>query len=124
MKPLTLLMIGDTVSSCQQVVNLLRANGYQAEWMVEQDGVVDISDGHEVDIYFLDLLSAGRTAYEIAGKIRKLNSRSCILMGIDESVKGARLNAFASGADNFIYSPYHSAELLACINSLSRWIKD
>jgi DNA-binding response OmpR family regulator len=124
MKPLTLLMIGDSVTSCQQVVNLLRSNGYQAEWMVEQDGVVDISDEHEFDIYFLDLISAARTSCEIAGKIRELNSRSCILIGIDESVSGARLNAFAAGADNFIYSPYHSAELLACLNSLSRWIKD
>lgn len=117
-------MIGDTVASCQQVVDLLRANGYQAEWMVAQDGVFNISDAHEVDFYFLDLISSGRTAYEIAGKIRELNSRSCILMGIDESVTGARLNAFASGADNFINSPYHPAELLACLNSLSRRIKD
>lgn len=123
MKPLRLLMIGDTVASCQQVVNLLRANGYQADWMVEQDGIVEIRDRYEVDIYFLDLISTGRKACEIAGKIRELNPKSCILMGIDESVTGARLNAFAAGADNFICSPYQSAELLACLNSLSRWIK-
>lgn len=123
MKPLNLLMIGDKEASCREAVNLFIENGYQAHWIVKRGGSVCISDKDGVDICFLDLTSSGSAAYEIARKIRATSPTVCILMAIDASVTGARLNAFTAGADILIYSPYHSAELLACIDRLSRWVK-
>ncbi len=119
---ISILMVGEAEAFCRTVVNLLDANGYRADWILARDEVADIGDQSEVDVCFLDLISCGDAAYKIAEKIRKNRPRICILMGIDESDRDARLKAFAAGADNFICAPYDLAEVLACVKSLGRWV--
>jgi DNA-binding response OmpR family regulator len=77
---------------------------------------------NQVDLVLLDVKMPGMSGFEVLTKLRadKKSERIPVVMITAHNEHEARVNAFASGCDDFINKPFDQYELLARVKSLLR----
>ncbi len=93
---------------------------------IECDGVYDGSlfmkqfNSKEYDLVVLDINVPGINGLQVCEKIREKNKKIPILMLTAFGDIEDKLEAFKTGADDYLVKPFHFEELFARVNSLFR----
>ncbi len=97
-----IFILEDDESIRQELISLLRANGYEPV------------DAPPCDLALLDVNLPGENGFEVCRRLRQQTDVPVIFLTARETAEDELL-AFGVGADDFIRKPYHSAVLLARI---------
>jgi DNA-binding response OmpR family regulator len=91
------------------IKKVLEEQGYEVYTADNGDAAWKLFNEMEFDICLLDILMPGLNGYELATKIREINTQLPIiyLSGMDDKVKGLKM-----GADDYIKKPVNYTELV------------
>lgn len=123
MRALDILMVGADPGNCQTRVTFLNARGHRARWVIGSEAMPGASAEDKPQVYFFDC-ALGPVEFDCVRKLRAADPRAGILVCLASLGAEAAVQAFEAGADNYLRRPYDSEELLACLDSLARWIPE
>ena len=98
----------------------LKKEGYVVETASDHDSAIDKLAVYSYDCVLLDIMLPGGSGLDILEYVRRLSKRTNVIIisakdSIDDKVRGLEL-----GADDYLAKPFHLAELVARMRSVSR----
>lgn len=114
------LIIEDDELLASTIKMLLEKNGFQTELVFDGEAGLEYALLNIYDLIILDVMIPKMKGYEVAQHIRSNHCGTPILMLTAKSQVEDRINGLNAGADYYLTKPFHSRELLACINALLR----
>lgn len=116
-----ILVVNDSPVRRDAEVALLLEYGHKVSSISAAIDINEISNAEFPHLFLINL--PGNEGYELSQIIRGRSLQVGVLLITAASNLNIRARAFASGADNYLVSPYSSDELLAMIQSLSRRLR-
>jgi len=115
-----LLLIEDDTQLTDALQPLLRDAGYAVE--ISHDGIDGEFLGNELqpDLIVLDLGLPGRNGLEVLRSWRAAGNHTPVLVLTARDAWHERVDGLKAGADDYLGKPFHSAELLARLEAISR----
>ncbi len=115
-----LLLIEDDRQLSDALQPVLRSAGYAVE--IAHDGIDGEFLGNELqpDLIVLDLGLPGRNGLEVLRNWRSSGNRVPVLVLTARDAWHERVEGLRAGADDYLGKPFHSQELLARIEAISR----
>lgn len=98
----------------------LEKNGYAVEVFPSAEMMIDQIKYTLYDLIILDLVLPGISGQEFLSEMRKLRNNTPVLMLTVKSDLPTRINAFDSGADDYLTKPFNMEELQARVKALIR----
>ena len=119
-----ILVVEDEQILADSIVELLKANSYEAE--AAYDGVEGLEKARLsiYDLIVLDVMLPKINGFDVAATLRREHNGTPILMLTAKSDLDDRVRGLDSGADYYLTKPFESRELIACIHALTRRQKD
>lgn len=121
---LHILVVEDNDSLREATVDFLRAQGHQVTGVVCAEEVDDTPTRDVPDLYLVDVNLPGEDGFRLTERIRKSQPLAGIVLMTARGQLSDRIDGYSSGADNYLIKPVEQAELLVCVNSLARRLKD
>jgi DNA-binding response OmpR family regulator len=115
-----LLLVEDNVALADELMPLLRRNGYAVDWLVDgRDAAVQAND-NAYDIIVLDLGLPGRDGIDILQEWRTAQLATAVLVLTARDTWADRIDGLKAGADDYLTKPFHPEELLLRVQGLIR----
>lgn len=114
-----ILIIEDETSIRDELIILLRNNGYVTEAITSFEDIISQISAADPDLILLDIGLPGQDGYSICIEIRKSTDIPIIFVTSRNSSMN-ELKAFNLGGDDFISKPYDLSVLLARIQAILR----
>ena len=114
------LMIEDDELLADSVKMLLEKKGFQVDLAFDGETGMEYALMGIYDLLILDVMLPKKNGYEVAHGIRSRHYGIPILMLTARGQVEDRIDGLDAGADYYLTKPFHSKELLACINALLR----
>jgi DNA-binding response OmpR family regulator len=114
----TILYVEDEVFLGKIVKETLESRGYAVQ--METDGI-DVLDAYKKtkpDICVFDVMLPGKSGFEIAEEIRKLNQQVPILFLTAKTQSEDVIKGFSLGGNDYLRKPFSMEELIARIQNL------
>ncbi|MBN1697538.1 MAG: diguanylate cyclase [Spirochaetales bacterium] len=113
MERVNLLIVDDESEYLDQMVEILREEGYSIFTAPSGDGALAVMQKENIDIVLLDILMGGMTGYEVCKEIRKrYNTKPMQIVLITGLTEDHYLEqAIEVGGDDFIHKPITPIEL-------------
>lgn len=115
-----LLIIEDERGLSDAVSHILRGKG----WLVSQafDGKSGLEDAESglYDMIILDVMLPVMDGFTLLERLRDEGISTPVLMLTAKSDLESRIKGLDTGADYYLPKPFETAELIACINALTR----
>jgi two-component system OmpR family response regulator len=115
-----LLLIEDDIQLTDALQPMLRKAGYAVE--VAHDGIDGEFLGNELqaDLIILDLGLPGKSGLEILAHWRAAGNHTPVLILTARDAWHERVQGLKAGADDYLGKPFHTQELLARLEAISR----
>lgn len=115
-----ILIVEDEASLQELMSKTLKKEGYVVETASDHDSAIDKLAVYSYDCVLLDIMLPGGSGLDILEYVRRLSKRTNVIIisakdSIDDKVRGLEL-----GADDYLAKPFHLAELVARMRSVSR----
>lgn len=115
-----ILIIEDEYSLQELMAKALKQEGYVAESAMDFAAAMEKLGTYSYDCVLLDINLPGGSGLDLLERMKKDGNRSDVIIisardSIDDKVRGLEL-----GADDYLAKPFHIAELIARIRSVSR----
>ena len=115
-----ILIIEDECSLQELMAKALKQEGYVAESAMDFAAAMEKLGTYSYDCVLLDINLPGGSGLDLLERMKKDGNRSDVIIisardSIDDKVRGLEL-----GADDYLAKPFHIAELIARIRSVSR----
>ena len=120
---LHIMLVEDNDSLREATLDFLVQYGHQVTGVVCAEDVDDTPTRDLPDLYLIDINLPGENGFSLATRIRKSQPKAGIVMLTARSQLNDRLTGWDCGADNYLIKPVEQAELLSCVNSLGRRLK-
>ena len=120
---LQIMVVEDNDSLREATVDFLIQQGHQVTGVVCAEDVDDTPTRDLPDLYLIDVNLPGEDGFSLSSRIRKSQPKTGIVMLTARSQLSDRLTGWDCGADNYLIKPVEKSELLACVNSLGRRLK-
>lgn len=121
---LHILVIEDNDGLRQATVDFLLRCGHQAVGVTSAEDVDDTPTRDVPDLYLIDVNLPGEDGFSLTERIRKSQPMAGIVLMTARGQLHDRLAGYSSGADQYLIKPVEKEELLACIDSLARRLKN
>lgn len=115
-----ILIIEDERLLAESIKDLLKSKGFEVEAVYDGISGQEYAELGIYDLIILDVMLPGMNGYQLAKRIRNMRCGTPILMLTAKSSLEDRIEGLNAGADYYLTKPFHSPELLACINALLR----
>ena len=115
-----LLLVEDDKMIGEVVLDLLRAEGYAADWVKDGTMADTAVQSQNYDLVLLDLGLPGKDGLEVLKSLRVRKNRVPVLIATARDTIEQRIAGLDAGADDYVLKPYDSEELLARIRALLR----
>ena len=115
-----LLLVEDDKMIGEVVLDLLRAEGYAADWVKDGTMADTALQSQNYDLVLLDLGLPGKDGLEVLKSLRVRKNRVPVLIATARDTIEQRIAGLDAGADDYVLKPYDSEELLARIRALLR----
>ena len=115
-----LLLVEDDKMIGEVVLDLLRAEGYAADWVKDGTMADTALQSQNYDLVLLDLGLPGKDGLEVLKSLRVRKNRVPVLIATARDTIEQRIAGLDAGADDYVLKPYDSDELLARIRALLR----
>ncbi|MFC3679372.1 response regulator transcription factor [Bacterioplanoides pacificum] len=115
-----LLLIEDDPQLQNALLPLLRKAGYAVESATNGIDGEFLGDELQPDLIILDLGLPGRPGLEVLANWRTRGNDTPVLVLTARDAWHERVDGLKAGADDYLGKPFHSAELLARLEAISR----
>ena len=115
-----LLLIEDDPQLQNALLPLLRKAGYAVECATNGIDGEFLGDELQPDLIILDLGLPGRPGLEVLANWRTRGNDTPVLVLTARDAWHERVDGLKAGADDYLGKPFHSAELLARLEAISR----
>lgn len=115
-----LLLIEDDPQLQNALLPLLRKAGYAVECATNGIDGEFLGDELQPDLIILDLGLPGRPGLEVLANWRTRGNNTPVLVLTARDAWHERVDGLKAGADDYLGKPFHSAELLARLEAISR----
>ena len=115
-----LLLVEDSVDLADQLMPLLRDNGYAVDWLADgRDALVRAHD-EPFDLAILDLGLPGMDGLEVLRRWRDEGLAMPVLILTARDSWAERVDGLRAGADDYLTKPFHPDELLLRVQAVLR----
>ena len=115
-----LLLVEDNVALADELLPLLRHEGYAVDWIVDgRDASLRAHDDN-YDLAILDLGLPGRSGIDVLGDWRRAGLPLAVLILTARDSFADRIAGLRAGADDYLPKPFHPDELLLRVRALLR----
>ncbi len=117
---LRVLLVEDNAVNRKVAVGILGKHGYKVETAASGEEALEILEGKEFDLVFMDVQMPGMDGFQTTGRIRAADSRVLrkdvrIVAMTAHAMKGDRELCIEAGMDDYIAKPVKAAELVAMV---------
>lgn len=117
------LVVDDEPNFAQNLGQVLATNGYQVRTVSEAQSALTSFDEWRPHLVFTDRYMPSMDGIELCKRIRAISKVPVVVMS-DDAVETDKVEAFDSGADDYVIRPYGTSELLARTRALLRRTAD
>ncbi|MCQ6261436.1 response regulator transcription factor [Alcanivorax sp. MM125-6] len=115
-----LLLVEDSVDLADQLMPMLRDNGYAVDWLADgRDALVRAHD-EPFDLAILDLGLPGLDGLEVLRRWRDEGLALPVLILTARDSWAERVDGLRAGADDYLTKPFHPDELLLRVQAVLR----
>ncbi|MAO61116.1 response regulator transcription factor [Alloalcanivorax profundimaris] len=115
-----LLLVEDSVDLADQLMPMLRDNGYAVDWLADgRDALVRAHD-EPFDLAILDLGLPGLDGLEVLRRWRDEGLAMPVLILTARDSWAERVDGLRAGADDYLTKPFHPDELLLRVQAVLR----
>lgn len=114
----TILYVEDEVFLGKIVKETLESRGYAVQMETDGNNVFDAFKKIQPDICIFDVMLPGKSGFEIAEQIRKVNSQVPILFLTAKAQNEDVVKGFSLGGNDYLRKPFSMEELIARIQNL------
>ncbi|MBF5056922.1 DNA-binding response regulator [Alcanivorax sp. 521-1] len=115
-----LLLVEDSVDLADQLMPMLRDNGYAVDWLADgRDALVRAHD-EPFDLAILDLGLPGLDGLEVLRRWRHEGLAMPVLILTARDSWAERVDGLRAGADDYLTKPFHPDELLLRVQAVLR----
>jgi DNA-binding response OmpR family regulator len=114
----TILYVEDEVFLGKIVKETLESRGYAVQMETDGSDVLDAYKKTKPDICVFDVMLPGKSGFEIAEEIRKLNQQVPILFLTAKTQSEDVIKGFSLGGNDYLRKPFSMEELIARIQNL------
>lgn len=118
-----ILVVEDEAHLAQGLLFNLRAEGYDVILAGDGEQALAVLERERFDAVLLDVMLPGKSGFEVAAELRKLQNYVPLLMLTARGRPEDILQGFAAGADDYLPKPFDLSILLARLNGLLRRMK-
>lgn len=115
-----ILYVEDELFLARIVKESLESRGFTIHHVADGDEAFPAFQKTGFDICLLDVMLPGKSGFEIADQIRKVNARMPILFLTAKSQANDVIQGFDAGGNDYIKKPFSMEELIVRINNLLR----
>lgn len=115
-----LLLVEDDQMIGEQLLDLLRAEGYAVDWVRDGELADTALQAQEYDLLLLDLGLPRRDGMSVLRALRARKQRLPVLIATARDALAQRVEGLDAGADDYVLKPFELDELLARIRALLR----
>jgi len=115
-----ILIVEDERPMRTALADTLADQGYRPLTAADGDSGLERALEESPDLILLDVMMPGRSGYSVAAELRRLGSRTPILMLTAKGQIEDRVDGLDSGADDYLVKPFATRELLARVRALLR----
>lgn len=115
-----LLLIEDDPEIREPLVASLRRSGFVVDAAVDGDEGLFLARNYAYDLLIVDWNLPGLQGIDVLKQLRKSGHQSRILMLTAHTDVGDKVDAFTSGADDYLCKPFDTAELMVRLHALLR----
>jgi len=116
----TVLLVEHDKQLGQQLHDALRKKRYQVSWERAADVALDRFDANDFDICVVNDVLPGMSGLDFGKKLRQIDYSTPILFMSASDNDRDKIEAFCSGADDYIVKPFSPTELLLRVYALLR----
>jgi len=113
-----ILLVEDNPAEAMMAKDALEEVGYEVLTAEDGEQGMDHFTSQPIDLVILDVVLPNENGYEIAKKIREIDSDIPIIFLTSKSMKDDQISGFNAGGDDYIAKPFDSELLLLRINAL------
>jgi len=114
-----ILVIEDDLSLNEQITDLLRQEGYNAEPCLDGEKGLAMASNNNFDLILLDVMLPERDGFSVLSILRK-TSLTPVIMVTAKGAEEERIQGLRQGADDYLPKPFNTTELLLRIEALLR----
>jgi DNA-binding response OmpR family regulator len=115
-----LLLVEDDLMIGEQLLDLLRAEGYAVDWVRDGELADSALQSQSYDLLLLDLGLPRRDGMSVLRALRGRKQRLPVLIATARDALAQRVEGLDAGADDYVLKPFELDELLARIRALLR----
>lgn len=112
-----LLYEGCNCELSHQTLEALNRQGYDVHLVHHDSEAIEYAEEHEIDMFLLDNTDMD-SEYKVVSQIRTGGRRIPVIILSNQMSADNAVNAFATGANDYITKPFEIAELLARVQNL------
>ncbi|WP_308124193.1 response regulator transcription factor [Mycolicibacterium xanthum] len=117
--PPRVLVVEDSVTIREMVVEALADTGYVSGGRTHGGGLEDVLAAFRPDVVVLDVMLPGRDGFELIDVVRGYGDAGIVLLTARDGLAD-RLRGLDSGADDYLVKPFEMAELLSRVAAVLR----
>lgn len=115
-----LLLVEDDAMIGEQLLDLLRAEGYAVDWVRDGELADAALQSQSYDLLLLDLGLPRRDGLSVLRALRARKQRLPVLIATARDALAQRIEGLDAGADDYVIKPFELDELLARIRAQLR----
>src|ERR1700742_5099677 len=115
-----ILLVEDDPMIGEQLLDLLRAEGYAVDWVRDGEMADTALQGQNYDLVLLDLGLPRMDGMAVLKALRARKQRMPVLIATARDALEQRVMGLDAGADDYVLKPFELDELLARIRALLR----
>jgi len=115
-----LLLVEDDKMIGEQLLDLLRAEGFAVDWVRDGELAETALAGQSYDLLILDLGLPKRDGMQVLRSLRARKAQLPVLITTARDALEQRIAGLDAGADDYVLKPFELDELLARVRALLR----
>ena len=115
-----LLVIEDERALCETIVRSLRRLAYSVDYCYDGEKALELLGVERYDLVILDLILPGKEGMTVLRTLRQTDRDTRVLILSARSVVEDKVEGLDAGANDYLATPFHLAELEARVRSLTR----
>jgi len=115
-----LLLVEDNVELSHWIVNLLRAENFAVDCVLDGECADSVLTTQRYDVVLLDMRLPRMSGKDVLARLRRRRDNVPVLMLTAHGSIDDKVDCFSAGADDYVVKPFDGRELVARIKALIR----
>ncbi|BFG81564.1 response regulator [Paraburkholderia terrae] len=115
-----LLLVEDNVELSHWIVNLLRAENFAVDCVLDGESADSVLTTQRYDVVLLDMRLPRMSGKDVLARLRRRRDNVPVLMLTAHGSIDDKVDCFSAGADDYVVKPFDGRELVARIKALIR----